>query len=192
VIDEEIQLKVSSFYKSKDAMVELLCERMNCWKERGHAITNMCLHNAGKNKLLEKRSDSRDWKLGIKFEFTASDMPQQNSIAEVAFSTIADRGRSMMHDANLDEKEQYLLYCYAFDTATKLDGFVQVMKDGITQSRYKHWCQEEPAWAKHLRTFGEAGTIKIKTDTTPKPYEKGVQCIFVGYSNDHAGDCYLM
>jgi hypothetical protein len=49
VIDEEIQLKVSSFYKSEDAMVEPLCERMNRWKERGHAITNMCLDNAGKN-----------------------------------------------------------------------------------------------------------------------------------------------
>jgi hypothetical protein len=192
VIDEEIQLKVSNFYKSKDAMVEPLCERMNRWKESGRAITNMRLDNAGENKLLKKRSDSKDWKLGIKFEFTARDTPQQNSIAEVAFSTIADRGRAMMHDANLDEKERYLLYRYAFDTATKLDGLVQVTKDGMTQSRYKHWCQEEPAWAKHLRTFGEAGTIKIKTDTTPKPYDKGVQCIFVGYSDDHAGDCYLM
>jgi hypothetical protein len=33
---------------------------------------------------------------------------------------------------------------------------------------------------------------KIKTDTTPKLYDKGVKCIFIGYSNDHAGDCYLM
>jgi hypothetical protein len=175
VIDEEIQLK-----------------SMNCWKESGHAITNMHLDNASKNKLLKKRSDSKDWKLRIKFEFTARDMPQQNSIAKVAFLTIADRGRAMMHNANLDEKERYLLYHYAFDTATKLDGLVQVTKNGVMQSRYKHWCQEQPAWAKHLHTFGEAGTIKIKMETTPKPYDKGVQCIFVGYSNDHAGDCYLM
>jgi hypothetical protein len=105
VIDEEIQLKVSSFYKSKDAMLEPLCERMNRWKESGCAITNMCLDNAGENKLLKKRSDSKDWKLRIKFEFTARDTPQQNSIAEVGFSTIADWGRAMMHDANLDERE---------------------------------------------------------------------------------------
>jgi hypothetical protein len=97
---------------------------MNHWKESGHAITNMRPDNAGKNNLLKKRSDSKDWKLGIKFEFTARGTPQQNSIAEVAFLTIADWGRAMMHNANLNKREQYLLYHYAFDTATKLDGLV--------------------------------------------------------------------
>jgi hypothetical protein len=85
-----------------------------------------------------------------------------------------------------------LLYRYSFDTVTKLDGLGKVTKDQVTQSRYKHCCQEEQAWAKHLHTLGEAGMIKIKTDTTKKPYDKGVKCIFIGYSNDHVGDCYLM
>ena len=33
---------------------------------------------------------------------------------------------------------------------------------------------------------------KIKTNTTPKIADRGIQCIFVGYSKDHDGDCYEM
>ena len=44
----------------------------------------------------------------------------------------------------------------------------------------------------HLRTWGEVGTVKTKTATTPKLAEKGVQCMFVGYAHNHAGDWYRM
>jgi hypothetical protein len=46
---------------------------MNHWKESGHDIMIMHLENAGENKLLKKRSNLKDWKLEIKFEFTARD-----------------------------------------------------------------------------------------------------------------------
>ena len=52
--------------------------------------------------------------------------------------------------------------------------------------------REYPAFAKHLRTWGEAGTVKIKTKTTPKLADRGVQCMMVGYALDHDGDCYRM
>jgi hypothetical protein len=45
---------------------------------------------------------------------------------------------------------------------------------------------------KPLRTFGEAGTVKIKTDTTQKLHDRGVQCMFVGYAENHKGDVYRM
>jgi hypothetical protein len=37
------------------------------------------MDNAGENKLLQKRSESKDWKLGIKFKYTARATPQQNA-----------------------------------------------------------------------------------------------------------------
>jgi hypothetical protein len=40
--------------------------------------------------------------------------------------------------------------------------------------------------------LGESGTVKAKTDTTPKIVDRGIQCIFVGYSKDHDGDCVEM
>jgi hypothetical protein len=51
---------------------------------------------------------------------------------------------------------------------------------------------KNPEWLSHLRTFGEAGTIKIKTDTTQKLHDRGVQCTFVGYTENHKGGVYRM
>jgi hypothetical protein len=51
---------------------------------------------------------------------------------------------------------------------------------------------KNPEWADHLRTFGEEGTFKIKTDTTQKLHDRGVQCMFIGYGENHNGDIYIM
>lgn len=77
-------------------------------------------------------------------------------------------------------------------TATLLDGLAPVTIKGKTASRYVHFMGKNPAFAKHLRTWGEAGTVKIKTKPTPKINDLGVQCIMVGYALDHPGDCYRM
>ena len=45
------------------------------------------------------------------------------------------------------------------------------------------WRNDGFAW--NLHTVGEASTVKIKTDTTPKLEDCGVHCLFVGYSLTH-------
>ena len=50
---------------------------------------------------MQKRSDSKDWKLGIEYEFTACASPQQNSLAEVGIATLANHVRAMMHHAHV-------------------------------------------------------------------------------------------
>jgi hypothetical protein len=40
--------------------------------------------------------------------------------------------------------------------------------------------------------WGKAGTVKIKTKTTPKVLDCGVHCMMVGYALNHAGDTYRM
>ena len=72
------------------------------------------MKNAGENKLLQKRCESSDWKMGITFEYTARDTPQQNSLAELAFAIIANRGRAMMHEANLPKEKRFKLWHEAF------------------------------------------------------------------------------
>ena len=49
-----------------------------------------------------------------------------------------------------------------------------------------------PWFAHSLCTVGEVGTVKIKTDTTPKLEDWGVHCMFVGYSLMHPTGCYRM
>eukprot|EP00957_Ditylum_brightwellii_P179146 13648377-Ditylum_brightwellii.AAC.1 len=55
-----------------------------------------------------------------------------------------------------------------------------------------HLFKKNPTFAKHLRTWSEAGTVKVKKATTPKLTNKGVQCMFFGYALNHAGDCYCI
>ena len=101
MVDEWTQLKFSDFYTTKNGMVEPTCEQFYRWKQSGNPVKYVRLDNAGENKLLKKRCQSKDWKLKIEFEFTARDTPQQNSLAEVGFATIANRGRALMYQANI-------------------------------------------------------------------------------------------
>jgi hypothetical protein len=42
------------------------------------------------NVKLEKRAGSKDWQLGIKFEYTARENPQQNHLAEIGLTVVAN------------------------------------------------------------------------------------------------------
>ena len=57
---------------------------------------------------------------------------------------------------------------------------------------YKHFFGEIPGFAWNLCTVGEASTVKIKTDTTPKLEGHSVHSLFVGYSLTHPTGCYSM
>ena len=52
--------------------------------------------------------------------------------------------------------------------------------------------KKKPKFVKHLHTIGEAGTVKIMNDTTPKHQDRGVHCIFVAYAENHPEGCYQM
>jgi hypothetical protein len=191
MVDERTQLKFSNFFKTKNRMVEPTCEQFQKWKENGKAVTYLPrLDNTGENKLLEKRCESSDWKFNIKFEFTARDKQEQNSLAEVGFAMIANQGQVMMARANVPMKVSYQIYSEAFKMATLLDGLVPIEIDGVMVTRYVHWCGKNPEFAKHLRMWGEVGTVTVKSKMTPKVKDRGVQCIFVGYALNHPGDTY--
>jgi hypothetical protein len=97
-----------------------------------------------------------------------------------------------MHHANVLMKERYKLFREAFKAATLLDGPIPIELDGKVKPRVVHWSGKLPNFAKHLRTWGKAGTVKTKTPTTAKLADRGMHCMFVGYALDHAGDVYHM
>ena len=130
--------------------------------------------------------------MNFEFEFTARDTPQQNSLTEVAFVTLANCGWAMMHHANLPMMDNYRLAHEAFQCATQLDRLTVVEVEGITKTCYEHFIGQNPMFMKHLRMWGEAGTVKIKTSMSPKLNDKGTHCMFVGYMYNHLGDCYRM
>jgi hypothetical protein len=73
-----------------------------------------------------------------------------------------------------------------------LDALTVVEIDGIKKSRYEHFYGVPAPYIKFLRTFGEAGTVKLRTSTTPKMLNKGATCMFVGFPENHGNDCWSM
>ena len=135
---------------------------------------------------------SNKWKLAPTFEFTERATPQQNSLAEKAFDTITSRSHSQIHAAHLNEVNKYKLFKESHKCACLTDGLTVLTLNGKTQTRFEHWSGKLPAFAQHLRTWGEAGVISTRDLKTPKIHDKGITCMFVGYSLKHAGDCYRM
>lgn len=60
----------------------------------------------------------------------------------------------------------------------------------MTKSKIEFYGLPLPRFAKHLRIWGEAGTVKLPKDGKVK--ERGVTCVFIGYASNHEGDCYRM
>ncbi len=75
-------------------------------------------------------------------------------------------------------------------TATALDNLIAVTVNGETKTRYEHAGLLLPPFAKHLRTFGEAGIVK--NEKVGKVGDRGITMMFVGYADGHAGNCYRM
>jgi hypothetical protein len=136
--------------------------------------------------------NSSDWKMGKTFEYTGHDTPQRNSLAEVAFHTIASRGRAMLNSANVPREFRFMLWREAFKTASLLDGMSIIKIDNKIDTQYAHWDGQVPNYLKYLRTRGEAGTVKLKSRSHTKRDDCGYTCMFVGYSTAHAGDTYCM
>jgi hypothetical protein len=130
--------------------------------------------------------------LNITYEFMARDTPHQNHLAELGFAHLANYGRALMARANVPLNIRYKVLTKAFKTATLLDGLTLIEIGNQEATRYEHWCGKNPEFSEHLCTWGEVGTVKIKTNATPKIGDRGIQCMFVGYSLDHTADCYEM
>jgi hypothetical protein len=90
----------------------------------------ICIDNAGINITLQDRSDSSDWKLGIKYEYTSRNTPQQNHLTEQGFAHIAKLGRALMNHGNIPLKWRSKLFAKAFKTATLLDGLHMIELNG--------------------------------------------------------------
>jgi hypothetical protein len=88
--DKENQEGTESLQRKLANYGERTNSKLHRWKQSGRGAEIIRLDNAGENKLLQQRSQSADWKLNMKFEFTACDTPQQNHLAELGFAYLAN------------------------------------------------------------------------------------------------------
>ena len=193
IVDGKTQFKISRFYAAKSGMVEPTCALLKQWEGEEKKVTHIRMDNGGENMTLQARCKSSDWKLqNIKFEMTARDTPQQNSIVEIGFATIANRAKAMVSRANIPAEDRHKVYIRSCIQATRLDGLVMMRIGGVTAMRYVHQYGKLPDFLKNLHTWGEAGVVKLKSKTSPKIINRGVTCMFVGYPANHASDCVEM
>jgi hypothetical protein len=113
-------------------------------------------------------------------------------LVELGFAVIGNKGRALLIRANVPFKYRFHLFREAFKTATDLDGLIIIELNGKRATRYEHFYGVNPPWAKFLKNWGEAGTVKMKTATTPKLADCGVQCMMVGYAEQHEAEVYRM
>ena len=107
VVDEMSQKKHSHFFETKDGMVVPTCTLFTKQKADGRGVKFLQMDNAGENKKLQSTAEKPEWGLGITCNFTAAVTPLHNHLAEMAFTTIAARGRAMMCQANLPLDMRY-------------------------------------------------------------------------------------
>jgi hypothetical protein len=101
MVDESTNLKISHFYAKKDGMVEPTCELIKKLKNMEIEIKILRMDNAGENKLMQQRCESKDWQFAINYEYTGRDTPQHNHMAELGFATLGNKGRALMVRANI-------------------------------------------------------------------------------------------
>jgi hypothetical protein len=122
---------------------------------------------------------SNEWKLDTSFENTAHKTPQQNLKAEIGFTVIAAKARAMLSAAQVPREDWHKMWGEVAKTATALDNLIAATA-GL----------QIPSFVKHLRTFGEAGIMKNMKDG--KVGDRGITMMFVGYAEEHTGNCYRM
>ena len=132
------------------------------------------------------------WKFKSKFKYTATDTQQQNSYAEMGFTALVGMVRSMLNQVNISRAIRYKLCGKVSKTATKLDQRVVIEIDGIKvkKTRVKYYAGMLPLWEKYTRTFGKTGTVRTGKDG--KVGDRGVTMMFLGYTEKHEGNSYIM
>ena len=95
----------------------------------------MQLDGAGENKTFKELVNGLEWKHNPIFQYTGTDTPQRNHLAEIRFVTIWARVRAMMHDANIPVDVQVLVYCKAISHLTRLDGLMIAIINGHSRIR---------------------------------------------------------
>ena len=132
LVDEGSGMCWSLFVKTKSdmpqAVINWLKELRNTTLKSGLFNVIRC-DNAGENKVLEKLCI--ECNMGIRFEYTAPQTPQQNGVVERLFPTLSGKVRAMMNHAGFTSNMRSYFWTECANTATKLEGLMQRNKRNV-------------------------------------------------------------
>ena len=189
VVDEATDNCWSFFLKQKSQTAKTIIEFIKNLKSKENIeVKNIRCDNAGENKKIEEKA--KELGLGIKFEYTAPNTPQQNGVVERKFATLYGRVRTMFADCEMDSETKIRkgLWTECANTATKNENIsVRDVNPPFTKFHGK-----DSRIVPHLRRFGEMGVVTTKKKIQGKIETTGKVALFVGYAENHAGDTYRM
>ncbi len=72
MVDKAMGFKRSAFFKTKDGIIEYMCQTMHSKALRGHPIQVLHQDNAGENVKLDKTAKGKNWKIEFEIKYTAT------------------------------------------------------------------------------------------------------------------------
>ena len=136
------------------------------------------MDNAGENKVLAEEVKQN----GITVEFVAPNTPQQNGVVERAIATVTSRARAMFAHAGIPMEMKQKLWAECFCTSTKLSN---VMSRDVAPHNGKSAHE-----LFYMKVFGQIGYAANRIDIQSKLNDHASKIMFLGYADDHEGDCY--
>ena len=129
--------------------------------------------NAGENMKLKEKLHEMHY--GVKFKITAAGTPQHNGVVERAFATMYGRVRSMLNGPRLSASLRSWLWAECATVAIQVHNLL--VNKSNEKCAYEKFCKSVPKYAKHLRVFGEMGTVRAYDKKIKAKLENRGPCV---------------
>ena len=149
--------------------------------------------NAGENRAFEEACKQEG--LGLKFEYTAPNTPQQNGRVERKFQTLYGRARAMLLGSGIKKPLRVKLWPEAANTATDLDSIL--VRNGETLSSSQKFFGKDVKSLhvdidSNTKKFGEECIVADRTKIKAKFADRGKPCLWLGYAKRHAAGTFRL
>ena len=182
VLDEATGYAFSFFLKRKSDTGSTILKLVQDLQMKGKHVKKIRCDGAGENKATEQLLKANG--LGIEFEYSAPNTPQQNGRVERRFATLYGRVRSMLNAAHLTPDLRNGLWAECAHTATYLDNLD--CDNDLGSPRYKLFHGVDDMRLKHLKPFGEMAIVTIGNNIKNKLDNRGVPAIYLGHADKHS------
>ena len=165
ILDKHSDMRWSRFPKQKSDLSEIaLAFIKKLEQEQGTKVAFIRLDNSGENRALEAACKQEG--LGIEFEFTVPNTPQQHGRIERTFATLYGQMCAMMNA--MPKQDSNTLLTEAADTATNLDNLI-IRPIESQNSYHKFYGNKKKCFASpdNFNTFGEEVIVADRTTIRP-------------------------
>ena len=187
VLDDATDLPFGFFLSHKDLLkTQLIPFIKNLKAQYNITVKIIRCDNAGENVAFEKAA--KDEGLGLKFEYTAVNTPQQNGRVERKLQTLYGRVRSTLVGSGIQLPDRNHLWPEAANVVTDLDSIL--VRDGSTSSSEQFFGKGVKSHISSTKKFGEPCIVTDRTAIKAKLSDRGKAGNWVGYAKGHPKDTY--